>query len=122
MDREPYEDRELPWREPQQQIYDESPYFTATRYEWDRQKLRVPTEGERMPGEQKTEVIASVKKGVIVAAIVVFGTFAFLAANFVGAHDSWGNPDMSRFPSNQPIHFQHHHDFFDHHDHDQDGE
>ena len=94
MDRDPYEHSSLPWQESQQQLSDEAPYFTPSRYELDRQKLRVPTRRERMSKEQAMVLVRSLKKGVVVAAIVAFAIFSFLAANFLSvvAHSPFGGP------------------------------
>ncbi len=117
MDRDPYENTELPWQEPQQHIYDETPYFTPSRYEWDRQKLRVPTEPKRMAKEQAMKIVGSLRKGVVVAAIVAFGIFSLLTANLVSGHNSWGFLGRNQFPMNQPGYLQDHHGFFHHHNH-----
>lgn len=114
MDRDPYEENtELPWQEPQQHIYGEAPYFTSSRYEWDRQKLRVPS--PHLPKEQVADIVGLLRKGVVVAAIVAFGIFGLLTANLVGAHNSWGVPGRDQFPMGQQSHFQNHHGFFHHH-------
>ncbi len=113
MDRDPYEDTAFPRQEPQQNMYYEPPYIASSRYEWDRQKLQVPS--KRMPKERATEVVGSLKKGVVIAFIVAFGIFSLLTANLVGAHNSWGFPGRNQFPMSQPGHFQDHHGSFHHH-------
>lgn len=113
MDRDPYENTAFPWQEQQQDIYYEQPSISSPRYEWDRQKLRVPTAPR--PRERAMGIVGSLKKGIVVAAIVAFGTFGLVTANLVGAHNSWGFPGRDHFPMSQPGHFQDHHGFFHHH-------
>ena len=113
MNRDSYENTEFPRQESQQYMYDETSYFPPSRYELDRQKLRVPS--PRVPREQAPEFVGLLRKGIVVAAIVAFGIFSFLMANLVGAQNAQGFPGHPYFPMHHSGYFQDHHDFF-HHD------
>ena len=113
MNRDSYENTEFPRQESQQYMYDETPYFPPSRYELDRQKLRIPS--PRMPREQAPEFVGLLRKGIVVAAIVAFGIFSFLMANLVGAQNAQGLQGRPHFPMSQPGHFQDHSIFYHRH-------
>ncbi len=114
MNREPYENTEFPRQESQQYMYDETSYFQPSQRELERQKLRVPSPRMR---EQAPEFVSSLRRGIVIAAIVALGIFSFLIANLVGAQNSLGFPGRPHFPMNPPGYSQNHSIFYHHHHH-----